>query len=136
RIVAVPLVVGNRSVAVLYADSANLDSDAINLEALETLVRVSGMAVELLVARAAPATQPAAPAEEPVPAEAAAPAQEAAPQEQPAYTPAVEYDEITPVVEESAPAAEVREFEATPEAQFEATLEPQYVAPEVEYQPE
>jgi len=124
RIVAVPLVVGNRAVAVLYADSADLDSDAINLEALETLVHVSGMAVELLVARAAPATQPAAaPA-----AEAAAPAQEAAPQEQPAYTPAVEYDEITPVVEESAPAAEVREFEATPE--------PQYVAPEVEYQPE
>ncbi len=122
RIVAVPLVVRNRTVAVLYADSAELDSDAINLEALETLVRVSGMAVELLVARAAPATQPAAPAVE------AAPAEAAAPEEQPSYTPAVEYDEITPVVEESAPAAEVTEFEATPE--------PQYVAPEVEYQPE
>jgi hypothetical protein len=126
RIVAVPLVVRNRSVAVLYADSADLDSDAINLEALETLVRVSGMAVELLVARAAPATQSAAPAVEAAPAEATAPAQEVAPQEQPAYTPAVEYDEITPVVEESAPAAEVTEFEATP----------QYVEPEVEYQPE
>ena len=122
RIVAVPLVVSNRAVAVLYADSADLDSDAINLEALETLVRVSGMAVELLVARAAPATQPAAPAVEAAPAEAVAPA------EQSSYTPAVEYDEITPVVEESAPAAEVTEFEATPE--------PQYVAPEVEYQPE
>ena len=122
RIVAVPLVVRNRTVAVLYADSADLDSDAINLEALETLVRVSGMAVELLVARAAPATQPAAPAVEAAPAEASAPAA------QPSYTPAVEYDEITPVVEESAPAAEVTEFEATPE--------PQYVAPEVEYQPE
>jgi hypothetical protein len=80
------------------------------------------MAVELLVARAAPATQPAAPAVEAVPAE------EAAPAEQPSYTPAVEYDEITPVVEESAPAAEVTEFEATPE--------PQYIAPEVEYEPE
>jgi len=127
RIVAVPLVVSNRTVAVLYADSAELDSEAINLEALETLVRVSGMAVELLVARAAPATQPAAAAVEAAPAEAATPA-EAAPEEQPSYTPAVEYDEITPVVEESAPAAEVTEFEATPE--------PQYVAPEVEYQPE
>jgi hypothetical protein len=52
RIVAVPLVVRKRTVAVLYADSADLDSEAINLEALETLVRVSGMAVELLVARA------------------------------------------------------------------------------------
>ena len=59
RIVAVPLVVRKRTVAVLYADSAELDSEAINLEALETLTRVSGMAVELLVARAAPA-KPAA----------------------------------------------------------------------------
>jgi hypothetical protein len=32
----------------LYADSAGLDSESINLEALETLVTVSGMAVELL----------------------------------------------------------------------------------------
>jgi hypothetical protein len=128
RIVAVPLVVRNRSVAVLYADSADLDSDSINLEALETLVRVSGMAVELLVARAAPAAQPSAPAEEAAPAEAATPTETAAPEEQPSYTPAVEYDEITPVVEESAPAAEVTKFEATPE--------PQHVAPEVEYQPE
>jgi len=139
RIVAVPLVVRDRSVAVLYADSAELDSDAINLEALETLVSVAGMAVELLVSRAqsaaapateAPAAQEAAPAEA-APAEAApaevAPA-EVAQEVQPSYTPAVEYDEITPVVEESAPAAEVTEFEATPE--------PQYVAPEVEYQPE
>jgi len=118
----------------LYADSADLDSDAINLEALETLVSVAGMAVELLVSRAAPAAQPAAaPAAEAAPAEAVAPA-EAEREEQPSYTPAVEYDEITPVVEESAPAAEVTEFEATP--QFEATPEPQYVAPEVEYQPE
>jgi outer membrane biosynthesis protein TonB len=124
RIVAVPLVVRKRAVAVLYADSADLDSDAINLEALETLVRVSGMAVELLVARAAPATQPAAaPAPEPT-AEA----------EQPSYTPTAEYDEITPVVEESAPAAppapttDVAEFEAPPEAQ--------YVEPQPEQQPE
>jgi hypothetical protein len=136
RIVAVPLVVRNRSVAVLYADSADLDSDAINLEALETLVSVAGMAVELLVSRAGAAAQPAAaPAAEAAPAEAIAPA-EAEREEQPSYTPAVEYDEVTPVVEESAPAAEVTEFEATQEPQFEATLEPQYVAPEVEYQPE
>ena len=134
RIVAVPLVVRDRSVAVLYADSADLDSDAINLEALETLVSVAGMAVELLVSRAAPAAQPAAaPAAEAPAAQEAAPAEAAAPaevvqEEHPSYTPAVEYDEITPVVEESAPAAEVTEFEATPE--------PQYAAPEVEYQPE
>ena len=47
RIVAIPLKVRGRAVAVLYADSAGLDSESINLEALETLVTVSGMAVEL-----------------------------------------------------------------------------------------
>lgn len=55
RIVAIPLKVRKRAVAVLYADSAGLDSESINLEALETLVAVSGMAVELLsVSKAAP----------------------------------------------------------------------------------
>jgi hypothetical protein len=100
RIVAMPLVVRNRTVAVLYADSANLDSEAINLEALETLVKVSGMAVELLAARSAPARQKA-------------PAAEAPAEDQPAYTPVAEYDEITPVVEESAP-PDVERFEPHP----------------------
>ncbi|MDQ2976536.1 MAG: hypothetical protein M3R69_14150 [Acidobacteriota bacterium] len=106
RIVAVPLVARNRAVAVLYADSANLDSEAINLEALETLVRVSGMAVELLAARSAPAIQPTAPPVEEARAEAPAkerPTEEIQPPEPHAYTPVAEYDEITPVVEESAP---------------------------------
>ncbi len=94
RIVAVPLVVSKRSVAVLYADSGDLDSESINLEALETLVRVAGMAVELLVTRSGAATQ----SSQPAPAEAPA-----APETR-GYTPTVEYDEITPVVEESAPA--------------------------------
>ena len=84
RIVAVPLVVRGRAVAVLYADSAGLDSDAINLEALETLVRVAGMAVGLLTI--APAPAPAKPAaeyqEQPAPPEAT-----------PAYTPTREYEE-------------------------------------------
>jgi outer membrane biosynthesis protein TonB len=114
RIVAVPLVVRNRSVAVLYADSADLDSDAISLEALETLMRVAGMAVELLVARSAPA--------------AAQPVEEAAAPEQPKYEPVAEYDEITPVVEESAPAPPVVEFEAQPE--------PQHIEPVFEHQVE
>ena len=131
RIVAVPLVVRNRTVAVLYADSANLDSEAINLEAIETLVRVSGMAVELLVGRAAPAKQSAAPQAAPL-EEAAAPEPQA--YERPAYTPTAEYDEITPVVEESAPAAEVTEIEAQPEPQqFEA--QPSQVEAQPESQP-
>ena len=115
RIVAMPLVVRNKTVAVLYADSANLDSEAINLEALETLVKVSGMAVELLAARATPARQ-SAPARAPE-------------QEQPAYTPVAEYDEISPVVEESAPPA-VEKFEPQPIA-----AEPAVEAPPAEAEP-
>lgn len=76
RMVSIPLVARGRAAAVLYADSAALDADAINLEALETLVRVAGMAVELLVgarpaAAAAATTQPSP--SQPAVAEAAAP---------------------------------------------------------------
>ena len=110
RIVALPLVVRKKTAAVLYADSADLDSEAINLEALETLVRVSGMAVELLASRTAPVMQ-SAPVAEAEPA--AAPQAPEAPT--PVYTPTAEYDEITPVVEESAPAPPVAEIEAQPE---------------------
>jgi hypothetical protein len=127
RIVAIPLVVRKRAVAVLYADSADLDSDAINLEALETLVRVSGMAVELLVARAAPVTQSAA---QPAAAEES-PAEVAPAVEQPAYTPTVEYDEISPVVEESAPPAAMSEV-----AEIEAPAEEPQVGPQAETQSE
>jgi hypothetical protein len=78
RIVAIPLTVRNRAVAVLYADSAGLDSESINLEALETLVSVAGIAVELLsVAKAAPKREERS-------APAAAPA---------AYTPEREYEQ-------------------------------------------
>lgn len=141
RIVAVPLVVRNRAVAVLYADSADLDSEAINLEAIETLVRVSAMAVELLVGRTAPAKEviapqpapePEPPAREPQayePSRYEAPTYEApaSAYEPSAYTPTAEYDEITPVVEESAPAAEI---EVQPEPQH---YKPQ---PQFERQPE
>jgi len=111
----------------LYADSANLDSEAINLEALETLVSVAGMAVELLAVRSAPPRHARGPQVE----EAPAAAREAEPT---AYTPIAEYDEVTPVVEESAPAAEFhdvseaapQQFEVTPEAEtFEVTPEPE-----------
>ncbi|MCA1613427.1 MAG: hypothetical protein LC800_04560, partial [Acidobacteria bacterium] len=60
RMVAVPLMAREKCVAVLYADSAGLEGEAINLEALETLVRVTGMAVELLsTKRPAPSSAPA-----------------------------------------------------------------------------
>ena len=72
RMVAVPLVAREKAVAVLYADSAGQDADAVNLEAIETLVRVAGMSVELLAARRQPAAdagaaRPAAAAPAPAP---------------------------------------------------------------------
>lgn len=94
RVVAIPLVVREKTVAVLYADSAALDSEAINLEALETLVRVSSMSVELLAARTAPAKRTTPQPAETVPEEYA-PA---------AYVPEREYGEP---VEEPAPAEEM-----------------------------
>jgi hypothetical protein len=106
RIVAIPLAVRGRAVAVLYADSAGLDSESINLEALETLVTVSGMAVELLsVARAA------APKRAPVEEAAPAPAE---PEPQPSYVPTSEYQTTS-------------EYEEAPQ---QATSEPTYAEPE------
>ena len=46
RMYAIPLVARGRGVAVLYADYGG-DSDGLNLEALEMLVRVAGLTVEL-----------------------------------------------------------------------------------------
>jgi len=104
RVVAIPLTVRKRAVAVLYADSAGLDSESINLEALETLVAVSGMAVELLsVAKAAPRReeQPATPAPEPTPV----------------YTPEREYEE---------------QPQAEPSEAMADTLRPTYIQSEPE----
>ena len=131
HIVALPLVVRKRTVAILYADSDRLDAEAINLEALETLVRVSAMSVELLAARTAPAAAPApipAPVEEPPRVEE--PAVEAAP----VYTPTVEYDEITPVVEGGTPEPAPVEAEAIP-VEPQAPPSAPFIEPRVEPAP-
>lgn len=93
RIVSIPLVVRGRAVAVLYADSAGLDSESINLEALETLVAVAGMGVELLSAARGAAPAPKRVAEE-VAAPAPAPVPE--PEPEPSYAPTSEYAEPEP----------------------------------------
>ena len=125
RIVAIPMTVRNRAVAVLYADSAGLDSEAINLEALEILVRASGMAVELLAAHApakeAPAPEPEAPR----------------PDEPPAYVPEREYAEpaAPPAPEPAAPyAAEPSQpYTAEPSTPYYAEPSQQFTAePSVE----
>lgn len=132
RIVAIPLVVRDRAVAVLYADSAGLDSESIKLEALETLVRVSAMGVELLASRSAAARQPAAAQPQPD----ARPAEESVAHEPSAYTPTAEYDEISPVVEESAPPAEFAEVQYEEVAEVEPEqVEAQPPGAEVEATP-
>ena len=74
RMYAVPLTARGRGVAVLYADYGR-EGAQLNVEALESLVRVAGLTVELLAANqsavhvgSAPAVEPAK-AEETVPAE-------------------------------------------------------------------
>ena len=47
-VAALPLVVRGKVVAVLYADAVSTDPNAINLDALELLARVAGMAVDLI----------------------------------------------------------------------------------------
>ena len=119
RIVGVPLKVRNRAVAVLYADSGGLDSEAINLEALETLAQVSGMAVELLAGQAAAQT-PASPTEPT--SEAPAPAPPAS-----SYAPEREYEaapapHVEPITEQVAPpevATEVVTEAARPSTEIE-----------------
>jgi hypothetical protein len=113
RIVAIPLKVRGRAVAVLYADSAALDSESINLEALETLVTVSGMGVELL--SAARGSAPKRAAEEPP-----------APVEQPptSYAPTSEYT--------STPEPEP---ESTSEASFSGADTVQSYEPQSVYEP-
>jgi len=76
RMVAVPLTARGRGVAVLYVDSGYDNSD-VNVEAIESLVRVAGLTVEL---RAASATAQSgtveAPSYVPMPTEQASPMSE------------------------------------------------------------
>ena len=150
RMIAIPLAVRNKAVAVLYADSAGLDSEAINLEALEALVRVSGMAVELLsTTRPAPAARPSRaeekPESEPEPApepSAASPAPAQAEEQTGAYAPVAAEPEAPPEAEEEEAAPqpssssawdfssqpqsppEVEEEAPQPQAPFEQTPAP------------
>jgi hypothetical protein len=104
RMVAVPLVARDKCVAVLYADSAALDGEAINLEALETIVRVTGMAVELLAVKRASPAQPsasAAAAPPPQPRPAATETQAAPAAVEPDQTIEAAHAPVIPVIEES-----------------------------------
>ena len=102
RVVGVPLNVRKRAVAVLYADSGSLDGEAINLEALETLVQVSGMAVDLLAGHTT-AKAPAAEATHLEPAHVeATPLQPEPSADVSSYAPEREYAAPEPAAVESA----------------------------------
>ncbi len=72
--IAAPLVIRGKAAAILYSE-ANADGKPINLDALETLMQVTSMAIELLpvrrsqpvAAQPAPIAAPAPPAPAPVP---------------------------------------------------------------------
>jgi hypothetical protein len=70
---AIPLIVRGRAVAVLYADSGE-NSSSVQTAALETLVRVAGLTVELLAAAKSPAAKTQVSAQETVKSNAFAPA--------------------------------------------------------------
>jgi hypothetical protein len=103
---AIPLIVRGKVVAVLYADTASSEADGINVDALEALARVAGMAVNITSVHRAPS----APRSEAVPQSAEAPAA-VAPQ------PVAEAEPYTPQVEEQATeeAAEPTPVEAASE---------------------
>ena len=155
-VAALPLVVRGKVVAVLYADAVSSDPNAINLDALELLARVAGMAVDLISGpRPAPETQVSesetASAAQPALAETEAVPEaieaETAYEAEPSYEPEVEPQAAEPVAEPefddvhevaAEPATDVvadSEVEVAPSAAPEMFVEPvtEVVAePEVE----
>lgn len=136
---AIPLTARGRGVAVLYADAGS-NGGSLNVEALETLVRVAGLTVELLAAsQTAAVAQPTQPveehAEEPVAQAATAyeytaveeavakPAEEAFEEtvEENVEEPAEEHS--VPQVKEPVPAVEAEPSYAVSEANYEAVEE-------------
>ncbi|MEQ1764349.1 MAG: hypothetical protein ABL984_14555 [Pyrinomonadaceae bacterium] len=128
---AIPLTARGRGVAVLYADAGS-NGGSLNVEALETLVRVAGLTVELLAAsQTAPVAQPAMPVE--------AKAEEVGPETTEAYEYATVEEAVAapveetveevveeysvPVVEEPVPAAEPEPVYAA-DASYEPVQEP------------
>lgn len=88
--VAMPLTVRGKAAAVLYADSGTADQSAINTEAIETLLHVTSLVVELLpVRRSADQFRPVAPP--PVQPVVSQPVAEPEPEPEPAAP-------VTPVV--------------------------------------
>lgn len=116
KMYAIPLTARGRGVAVLYADHGN--GGELNVEALETLVRVAGLTVELLAAsQAAPA--PAVEAAPAVPQAVEAPA---APEFSTVSEPETAREYVPEPVSEEEP-AEVEEVSFAPVEESVETVE-------------
>ncbi|MEP6925102.1 MAG: hypothetical protein ABI954_11605 [Pyrinomonadaceae bacterium] len=96
QMIAIPLVVRGRGVAVLYADAGEKGS-IVQVEALESLVRVAGLTVELLASRSSTAKPHAAPQPMSKPAPAFEPQSKefsfASPQPAAAFAPSIQPSE-------------------------------------------
>lgn len=130
--VAVPLIVRGKVVAVLYADSASSDASAINLDALEVLVQVAAMAVNLVSVQRVPVESRPEPAAVTAEAPAYAAQVEAQPDESQPETPSVAAAEVSAPVEAvaEAPAAEQAREEMPEQTEYQVAPEPaQFHAP-------
>jgi hypothetical protein len=114
RMYAIPLVARGRGVAALYVDGGKTEQP-INIEALEMLVRVASLTVELLASNQA--ARPHAVEAEAAPAKAVS--EIATPVAEPAYEPAPEYKP---------------EPEVTPEPEYQFETVQQWEAPTAEPQ--
>lgn len=114
KMFAIPLIVRGRGVAVLYADYGT-EGESVNVEALETLVRIAGLTVELIASSQSAKTAP----EEPQ----TAAADQRAEVEEAQQDTAEENYYAQPQTVESAPepaAEESKENEAYPQYHFES----------------
>ncbi|MFL6373518.1 MAG: hypothetical protein ACJ73D_02515 [Pyrinomonadaceae bacterium] len=136
RMYAIPLTARGRAVAVLYADYGN-DGTHLSREALETLVRVAGLTVELLAANgSAAAPAQVQPSQEPAPAPEPQPTQQEVPESaQSLDQPAQDFSFNESVSYQGGfPEAEVA---SEPERSFGTKQpEPEYQQPTPNYQPE
>ncbi len=133
---AVPLVVRGRSVAVLYADRGTED-ESVNIEALETLVRVASLTVEILASSRGAQTQTEAAVEEPTVSDNSfeEPAKEETVESRHEFESVVEeqVEETAPVAEESYQFAETQSSETEEVAEPKEAVEESYsYAPSVE----
>lgn len=122
--IAVPLVVRGKAAAVLYADSGTQSENAINLAALETLLNVASMGIELLpTRRGVEPVRPSGP-----PAQLNAPTGAApAPAPEPEPAPAEESAEAHAPVSEAPQAAPEPEIAPEPEPVEAPATVSQYV---------